>query len=106
MGETMCFLLLFVQPFSILASSGAILIIALDRYRTAVHATMKRWNPNLWHCLVGIALLWGAAVGKEMLLFLFIFLRIKILLIIIITFRCTMINMYTDKCKILDRTIL
>ncbi|KAK9693315.1 7 transmembrane receptor (rhodopsin family) [Popillia japonica] len=63
MGETMCFLLLFVQPFSILASSGAILIIALDRYRTAVHATMKRWNPNLWHCLVGIALLWGAAVA-------------------------------------------
>ncbi|KAI4456168.1 g-protein coupled receptor [Holotrichia oblita] len=63
MGEAMCFLLSFMQPFSILASSGAILIIALDRYRTAVHATMRRWNPNLWRCLIGIAFLWAMAIG-------------------------------------------
>lgn len=64
MGEVMCFLIPFLQLFGMSASSGAILIIALDRYRSAVDTTMKRWNPNLWLSLAGISLLWTIAIGK------------------------------------------
>ncbi|GJQ73645.1 GPRNNA13 [Trypoxylus dichotomus] len=63
MGEIMCFLIPFLQLFGVVASSGAILIIALDRYRSAVHATMNRWNPNIMLCLFGITLLWCTAAA-------------------------------------------
>lgn len=64
MGETMCYLVTFWQIFGLTAGAGAIIVIALDRYRSAVHVTMKRWNPNLWPCLLGIFLLWSIATGK------------------------------------------
>lgn len=42
----------------VLASSLALMFIAMDRYRNVVYALSKRWNPPLWVCLIGTAVFW------------------------------------------------
>ncbi|KAJ3624919.1 hypothetical protein MTP99_018508 [Tenebrio molitor] len=63
LGDFLCRFLPMCQMTGILASSFALVFIAIDRYRNVVHALSKRWNPRLCFCLGGAAILWLASFG-------------------------------------------
>ncbi|KAF7282089.1 QRFP-like peptide receptor [Rhynchophorus ferrugineus] len=64
-GDFLCHNLPAGQVVGNLASSIALLVIALDRYHNVIHALSKKWNPNLLYCLSGAALLWLSCVGMS-----------------------------------------
>nr|XP_022900455.1 QRFP-like peptide receptor [Onthophagus taurus] len=58
MGVFLCGAIPFLQIFGVIASSGALVAIALDRYRNVVHVTKQRWNPSFSHCIFMISTMW------------------------------------------------
>ncbi|XP_063903740.1 atypical chemokine receptor 3-like [Zophobas morio] len=59
----LCKFLPMCQMLGILASSVALTIIAIDRYRNVVYALSKRWNPRVYICLVVVVAIWSACIG-------------------------------------------
>lgn len=51
----------------ITASSVALVVIAMDRYRNVVHALNRRWNPPLIYCIIGTLVLWAIVLGMFLL---------------------------------------
>lgn len=64
LGSFMCDFIPFAQTFGILASSVALVAIALDRYRNVAHILHKKWNPSLSICLVEVFVVWIVCAGK------------------------------------------
>ncbi|EFA08047.1 QRFP-like peptide receptor [Tribolium castaneum] len=58
LGSFWCQFLPMCQMGCVMASSVALMFVAMDRYRNVVFATSKRWNPQLWVCLLVTAALW------------------------------------------------
>lgn len=59
----MCSVIPTCQILGVMASSVALVAIALDRYRNVVHTLSKRWNPGLIYCLLGTFVVWCACAG-------------------------------------------
>ncbi|XP_030746971.1 alpha-1A adrenergic receptor-like isoform X2 [Sitophilus oryzae] len=62
-GEFMCHALPVGQVVGNLASSIALVVIALDRYHSIIYALSKKWNPSWRKCLVGAVVLWIICIG-------------------------------------------
>ncbi|XP_045477350.1 neuropeptide Y receptor type 2 [Harmonia axyridis] len=58
LGSFMCHLLPMAQSLGVFSSSMALLLIAMDRYRTIVKAMNKRWDPRMIYCISGGFLGW------------------------------------------------
>ncbi|XP_044253079.1 somatostatin receptor type 5-like [Tribolium madens] len=65
LGSFACKFLPMCQMGGVLASSLALMFIALDRYRNVVYALSKRWNPKLWLCLLVTAAFWLGSFGAS-----------------------------------------
>ncbi|KAH1016725.1 hypothetical protein HUJ04_007901 [Dendroctonus ponderosae] len=63
-GEFLCWYTPVGQVLFNLASSLALLVIALDRYHNVIYALDKKWDPKLWICILGALVLWGLCFGK------------------------------------------
>ncbi|RZB39817.1 7tm 1 domain containing protein [Asbolus verrucosus] len=63
LGSFLCAFLPMCQMTGILASSTALMFIAMDRYRNVVHALSKRWNPRLSFCLIAAIIVWLISFG-------------------------------------------
>ncbi|XP_066137943.1 QRFP-like peptide receptor [Euwallacea fornicatus] len=62
-GEFLCWYNPLGQVLGNLASSMALLVIALDRYHSVIYAVSPKWNPELWKCIKGAIILWGICFG-------------------------------------------
>ncbi|KAF7280478.1 hypothetical protein GWI33_005820 [Rhynchophorus ferrugineus] len=62
-GEFLCHAIPVLQVLGNLASSIALVIIALDRYHSVIHALSRKWDPSLWKCLVSTLTLWTICTG-------------------------------------------
>ncbi|XP_044252839.1 QRFP-like peptide receptor [Tribolium madens] len=63
LGPFLCSFIPMCQMVGITASSTALVIIAMDRYRNVVHVLSKRWDPPPLHCLSVTAILWLIIFG-------------------------------------------
>ncbi|XP_050308335.1 tachykinin-like peptides receptor 99D [Anthonomus grandis grandis] len=57
-GEFICWYNPVGQVLGSMASSVALLTIALDRYHNVIYALNKKWDPKLWKCVLGAFVLW------------------------------------------------
>ncbi|XP_066259637.1 QRFP-like peptide receptor [Euwallacea similis] len=62
-GEFLCWYNPVGQVVSNLASSLALLVIAIDRYHNVIYALNPKWDPELWKCVEGAIILWGICFG-------------------------------------------
>ncbi|KAJ8959780.1 hypothetical protein NQ314_006210 [Rhamnusium bicolor] len=70
LGDFLCYFIPMGQVLGTTASSFALLAIALDRYQNVTVAIIsKRWNPNLWKCLLAAFLSWIVSSGWSWKLF-------------------------------------
>ncbi|XP_063903776.1 QRFP-like peptide receptor [Zophobas morio] len=58
LGSFLCSVIPMLQMAGIMASSVALMFIAMDRYRNVVHALSKRWNPPPSTCILLTIILW------------------------------------------------
>ncbi|XP_044758115.1 neuropeptide Y receptor type 2 [Coccinella septempunctata] len=58
LGSFLCHFLPMAQALGVFSSSMALLLIAMDRYRTIVKAMNKRWDPRKMYCISGCFLGW------------------------------------------------
>ncbi|XP_063903905.1 C-C chemokine receptor type 3-like [Zophobas morio] len=58
LGHFLCQFLPMCQMVGVLASSVALTMIAMDRYRNVVHALGKRWDPTPCFCFVATGTVW------------------------------------------------
>ncbi|CAH1377094.1 unnamed protein product, partial [Tenebrio molitor] len=63
LGSFLCSFIPMCQMVGFIASSAALMFIAMDRYRNVVHALSKRWNPSPTFCLTFTAFVWLVIFG-------------------------------------------
>ncbi|KDR23073.1 Pyroglutamylated RFamide peptide receptor [Zootermopsis nevadensis] len=63
LGEGMCSFQPLLMAMCLLINSMTISCIALDRYQAVRGGVKKRWDPNLWICLLLMLLIWSACAG-------------------------------------------
>ncbi|KAF2886294.1 hypothetical protein ILUMI_19879, partial [Ignelater luminosus] len=63
LGSFMCSFIPSIPIFGVVCSSTVLVGIALDRYRNVVQALSKRWNPELWTCILSAISIWCFSIG-------------------------------------------
>lgn len=64
LGSFMCTFLPFAQITALLVNSITLTCIAIDRYRTIVHAFRIKWNPSPIYCYIVVATIWIISCGN------------------------------------------